>query len=530
MKNSEAYKEEMYNRAGLYYERGEYDRALNIVNEILTIDKKFIVARNLKASILIDAWDGNNETESQVKEAMTHLKIIMKNDSENKERYLYNLGNAHYKLAISRLKRNSGNLNKDIIEKLEQTKDYFTKCLKINNKRADAWINKGNALDNLGRYLEAIECYDRAILVNSKHYNVWGNRGIAFRRLSDKVEASKDKKASKDKNELYKKSMTYLMIELKNYPDFEIDEELKKEVKKFIKKNKIRADLDTLLKEQLPKKTALLGEPFNLHSEPKKDFRSFYYDFCEKHGLFLNLYFEDNKSSYSTRDLLSVHFSIPANDKKRPYELKNRWYNILHDYKTARFLLSLAHFRHEDFLFLDKERYDIPDYRLSYISNVELLKTAFLLTMNLYDKVAFFLKEYENLELKDEKVNFWRGNSIFNQTNIREKNNWQIDLVALDSIRRDLEKKELDIRNYITHRYFVLHDFIDIDELSYPYEQPNSHLEDKDKEYHMDINDFFNTAISAHRNLRNVLFSLYFFVSEKENSKEKKIEGKIGRF
>jgi hypothetical protein len=48
------------------------------------------------------------------------------------------------------------------------------------------------------------------------------------------------------------------------------------------------------------------------------------------------------------------------------------------------------------------------------------------------------------------------------------------------------------------------------------------------KEYHRDINEFFNLTIRALRNIRNALFSLAFFVSQKEKSKGKEAEGKIG--
>ena len=61
----------------------------------------------------------------------------------------------------------------------------------------------------------------------------------------------------------------------------------------FNNKNKIQIDLETTLKEQMPKKRALLGESFNLFSEPEVDFKTFYYDFCEKHALFLNIHFID---------------------------------------------------------------------------------------------------------------------------------------------------------------------------------------------------------------------------------------------
>ena len=38
----------------------------------------------------------------------------------------------------------------------------YDKATKINPNDASAWYNKGIALDNLGRYEEAIECFDEA--------------------------------------------------------------------------------------------------------------------------------------------------------------------------------------------------------------------------------------------------------------------------------------------------------------------------------------------------------------------------------
>jgi tetratricopeptide (TPR) repeat protein len=45
------------------------------------------------------------------------------------------------------------------------------------------WNNKGVALDNLGKYQEAIECYDKAIQINHKFPLFLVNRGIALRKL-----------------------------------------------------------------------------------------------------------------------------------------------------------------------------------------------------------------------------------------------------------------------------------------------------------------------------------------------------------
>jgi len=512
----------LYDESWSHYERKEYDKALAKINEILKIDKNNIPARNTKASILIESWDGSIETKSQISEAIDHLNIAMEIDPNNKTHFLLNKGNAFYKLAMSEFKE-SVKLNSVIIDHLEKAKSCFQGSLEINEDQPDVWINKGNTLYNLGRYLEAIECYDKAILLDNKHYNAWGNRGISCWRLSNITGHEGDQA------KLFLDAMIYLAIELEMYPDFEIGDTKKELVRDFINKNKIQIDLEAILEEQMPKKRALIDESFNLYSESEVDFKTFYYDFCEKHALFLNVHFDCNECECSNLDLIQVGFITSINEYKKPYELFKKWFALVDDYKSSRSLLTLSQFRPNEFLFLDKQRYE-PDYSLNYLFNVELLKDAFLTVINIYDKAAFFLNDYEELKLSDESISFWGSNSIFNKTNILEKNEWQTDLVALDSIRKDLEKQEFKrlrlVRDYLVHRYFVLHNIVDVENLTYPYDSSETPLEHK--EYHMDIDEFFNLTIQALQNIRNVLFSLAFFVSQKEKSKKKEIGGKIG--
>ena len=514
----------LYDESWSHYERKEYDKALAKINEILKIDKNNIPARNTKASILIESWDGSIKTKSQISEAIDHLNIAMEIDPNNKTHYLLNKGNAFSKLAMSEFKE-SIKLNSVIIDHLEEAKRCFQGSLEINEDQPDVWINKGNTLDNLGRYLEAIECYDKAILLDNKHYNVWGNKGLSCWRLSKLTEHEGNQA------KLFLDAMTYLAIELEMYPDLEIGDAKKELVRNFINKNEIQIDLEVILKEKMPKKRALHDESFNLYSEPEVDFKTFYYDFCEKHALFLNVHFDCNECECSTLDLIQVGFITSINEYQKPYELFKKWFALVDDYKTSRSLLTLSQFRPNDFLFLDKQRYE-PDYSLNYLFNVELLKNAFLTAMNTYDKVAFFLNDYEELGLSDELVSFWGNRSILknNRKYILKKNDWQTDLVALDSIRKDLEKQEFErwrlVRDYIVHRHFVLHNIVDVENLTYPYDSSETPLEHK--EYHMDIDEFFNITIQALQNIRNVLFSLAFFVSQKEKSKKKEIDGKIG--
>lgn len=182
------YLKKLYNESVSYYEKREYDKALTKIDTVLKADKNNIPARSLKASILTESWDGSNETKCKIFEALDHFDIAIKSDPKNKIIYLDNKGNAFSKLATSRLKEFSGKLNQEIINDLDKAKDCFKQSLEINEIQPNVWINKGNTLDNLGRFLEAIECYDKAILIDNKHCNAWGNRGISCLRLSKLME------------------------------------------------------------------------------------------------------------------------------------------------------------------------------------------------------------------------------------------------------------------------------------------------------------------------------------------------------
>ena len=54
---------------------------------------------------------------------------------------------------------------------------------------AETWNNKGNAFKNEGRYVDAINCYDRAIDINPKLAKAWYNKGLALQKLSREKEA-----------------------------------------------------------------------------------------------------------------------------------------------------------------------------------------------------------------------------------------------------------------------------------------------------------------------------------------------------
>ena len=67
----------------------------------------------------------------------------------------------------------------------EEAIECYDKALKIDPQYADAWYNKGYALSKLGRYEKAIECYDRALEIDPKNADLRHNKRIAEGELGE---------------------------------------------------------------------------------------------------------------------------------------------------------------------------------------------------------------------------------------------------------------------------------------------------------------------------------------------------------
>ena len=167
---------DLFNSAVYHFKREEFNKALKLIDQVLEQDKNKPDANSVKASILIESWDRNLENKSQIFQAIDHLKIAI-NSKPNVGRYHYNLGNAWYILALCEFEENSRQYNPEILKKFESAKKCFRIASNLDEKHPQVWVNLGNVLDYLGRYLEALDCYDRAILLNPRHYNAWGKPG-----------------------------------------------------------------------------------------------------------------------------------------------------------------------------------------------------------------------------------------------------------------------------------------------------------------------------------------------------------------
>jgi tetratricopeptide (TPR) repeat protein len=74
--------------------------------------------------------------------------------------------------------------------KYEEAIQCFDKAIELDPNYAIAWSNKGNALDELGMHNEAIQAFDEAIRIEPNYALAWSNKGIALMALSRTAEAN----------------------------------------------------------------------------------------------------------------------------------------------------------------------------------------------------------------------------------------------------------------------------------------------------------------------------------------------------
>ena len=71
----------------------------------------------------------------------------------------------------------------------EEALACFDKALAVNPKLGEAWCNKGSVLSRLGKCEEALACLDKALAINPKLAEAWMNKGAAYYMLGRYADA-----------------------------------------------------------------------------------------------------------------------------------------------------------------------------------------------------------------------------------------------------------------------------------------------------------------------------------------------------
>lgn len=312
------------------------------------------------------------------------------------------------------------------------------------------WVNVGNCFDDLGRNIDALDCYEKALTGKRDHAMALGNKGVG---LYSYAIAAGDHQGTflVEAYSLISQALK-LGVNSEAVPQFE----------RYLEAIRNRFKGKEYLLEESPKYPG-----YKIIAE--SEFERFLVKFCLDNKLYLNICNHCQRCDAAIGDTAVIRKMIvrlvntsgeswPKGDQ---YLRLSAYFNqIKQDYVTARFLLILSKYKGLNLQFVDKHVKIINTFDYS-VHNIraELVKSAFKGFYDILDKIAFFINDYLGLGIREEKIDFrmvWysgKGKEIREQ--IRNTSNSSLN--ALFDIHRDFEegihKRLRLIRNGLTHRF-----------------------------------------------------------------------------
>ncbi len=320
--------------------------------------------------------------------------------------------------------------------------------------------NLGGLLNTVGRFVEALEYWRRALEINSKFGMAWGNRGVGLRTYA--VAAYDPWHQHMLINGAYasfnRAFADEIIYNVGDGPSIEYFLSERKGIEERVEVG--------LLHEPPPPTTSEPGR-----SKIERAHRRW----CLDEGLFLNPINDlGGDGTAALDDLLLPSFVAPITE---PPSLMGFFNQIKQEYVAARWA-AYEGIRQKRFHFADRdvELYNTLDYS-SYSMAVERTRQAFRSAYSIFDKIAVFINEYMKLGLPSKSVYFrgiWYKNGDARQrilsdefTKIENLPMRGLYWLAKDLYQegfRDVTEPEAhalhEIRNQLEHGYLKVHEIL----------------------------------------------------------------------
>lgn len=416
--------------------------------------------------------------------------------------HYYNLANGYSELNKRRQSSyfDSGEIPKEHL----LAKENYRKAMKILTKRElypherdiipQLFTNFGNLLEYIGRSIEAIDFYDMALKIAPTHPVALINKGITLKILAP---------YTKEHLHLFiMEAKRLIELAKDNSSDIFLDENIKKHlepIEKFILAHKGHVEIVDIK-----------------NSIPINDFHVFLRNFCFKHQLYLTpsslLGKEENQYFGDPLHIFQMHEKISENSK---FEKYISFFNqIKQDFIFSRYLLIQSQYKASfaDIIDTDVDYFHPLDYSV-YSSYIEMLKVSYRLSIDTFDKIAFFIREYNNVQsIEPTKVNFrnifsTRKNPFqLRSEHLEHKNKYLFGLFDLSHEMKPGEYLSFAYkrRNTLTHRFISIQEEIQDD-----------HHPEVEKIF---IDDFINENIRILNILKSAITYLILYVDTKERS------------
>jgi tetratricopeptide (TPR) repeat protein len=412
-------------------------------------------------------------------------------------------------------------------EELEKEIIYLRSSLKHNkgnehndDRIADKLTNLGNHLNSVGRFFEALDCWNKALEYDNKFGMARGNRGYGTLYFSGLLfDMGHREKYIKH---AYQDIQKALCLELN--PDFRSDlMSHRKNVEKMYPKDFLQSAFD-----------------FKEFSLGDTEDEILYRKWCLSNKLFINPMNDLFVHSISARDVLHLPSMIVKTGQRPPWQsFVNQ---IKQEYVTARFLLyegihkADTHFSDKNTALVD------PMDGSEYSKNIENIKMTFKTAYSLFDKIACFMNEYMQLGISRKGVylsRLWytkRNKKVVLRNEFEKRVNLPFrglfwlskDLYEYASVQNDSEPKfpidpeakELStIRNHIEHKAFlVINDYWGVSQ------NRNRGYDESDFLYRITRSDFTEKILNILKKARAALMYMLLGIWIEEVDRKKEID------
>jgi tetratricopeptide (TPR) repeat protein len=501
---------EKLEKARNYFNEGDVSHSkltlLDAEKEIQTISESSYYSQvhaNL-GSLMIDlgSFSGDKELILRGKHHAEY-SVKTKPESEITIGQYYNLANGY--VSLWDLEKQESIQNNKIGENYLRAKYYFRKALDLAKKsknsvdpdlHARISTNFGNCLCSVGRRVEAFSNYDAALKFDKNFGMALGNKAIELQYLAPLAHGHTHLLLMESRR-LYQEALNQPIPE-DAHRHFQIGFD---RVNSFILKHS----------EMKPE--------IHNNSEPISKFHAYSREFCIKHQLYLTpSTFVGKNNEVVFGDPMFISRFIEKLDEEHIVNRHITFLNqIKQDFVLARYLLVQSQFQSNvvDTIDIDVTLFDPLQYSI-HSAYIELLKLSLKLTMDTFDRIAQFVREYCGIKNPSAKNThfrtIWTHGKIDDTLRPEFASRKNLFLLALFDLSLDIREKGYyreiyEYRNAITHRFLVVHEMITPED-------------NTDTTSRIRREDLLDTTINAMQLLRSAIMYLILFVDIEEKKKK----------